>query len=52
MELLLDGGNVDIGNSSIAIEDTGDFLKGGSHGLGVHEVDPDKFNGDPDLRPD
>lgn len=49
MNVLLDGGDVNVGNSVGAVEDTGDLLKGGSLGLGVHEVDPDEFKTDPDL---
>lgn len=49
VDLLLNGMEIDVGNSIGAIEDAGNLLKGRSLGLGVDEVDKDKFDGDPKL---
>jgi hypothetical protein len=50
--LLLDDIHIDVGNGFIAIKDTGDLLKGGSLGLRVHKVYPDKLDSDPALDED
>jgi hypothetical protein len=47
--LLLNSSHGDVSDSSIAIEDTGDFLEGRTLGLRVHEVHPDELNGNPAL---
>lgn len=49
VNLLLDSVHVDVSNGALAIEDLGDLLKSGALGLRVDEVDPDEFNGDPEL---
>lgn len=41
--LLLDLGEIDVSNSIVTIEDTGDLLQGGSLGLDVKVPDEDKF---------
>lgn len=49
VNLLLDSVHVDVSNGALAIEDLGDLLKSGALCLRVDEVDPDEFNGDPEL---
>lgn len=41
--LLLDLGEIDVSNSIVTIEDTGDLLKGGPLGLDVEVPDEDEF---------
>lgn len=41
--LLLDLSEIDVSNSIVTIEDTGDLLKGGSLGLDVEVPDEDEF---------
>jgi hypothetical protein len=49
MRLLLNSVHGDVCNSLVAVEDTRDLLEGGALGLGVDEVDPNEFDGDPTL---
>jgi hypothetical protein len=41
VDLFFDSVHVDVSNSTVAIEDFGDLLKGGTLCLGVDKVDPD-----------
>lgn len=49
VDLLLNLIHIDVRNSILAIEDTSDFLEGGSLGLDVEEVDEDELDADPEL---
>jgi len=47
VNLLGDFVKVNVGNSVLTVEDLGDFLKSGSLGFNVDEVDEDEFDTDP-----
>lgn len=47
--LLLDDMHVNVCDSRVTIENTGDLLKGGSLSLRVDEVNPNELDGDPAL---
>jgi hypothetical protein len=48
-DLLLDLIHGDVSDGGVAIEDAGDFLKGGSLGLRINKVHPNEFDEDPAL---
>jgi hypothetical protein len=50
VRLLLNSVHGDVCNSLVAVEDTRDLLEGGALSLGIDEVDPDEFDGDPALK--
>jgi hypothetical protein len=49
VDLLLDSVHGDVCNSGVAVEDTGDLFQGGALSLRIYEVDPNQFDGDPQL---
>jgi hypothetical protein len=49
MNLLLDSVHGDVCNSGVAVEDTGDLFQCGPLSLRIYEVDPNQFDGDPQL---
>jgi hypothetical protein len=49
LDLLLDLGEVDVGDSVLAVEDLGNLLEGGALGLDEDEVDPDELDKIPEL---
>jgi hypothetical protein len=49
MDLLLDDLHIDVCNSFVAVEDTGDLLESWTFSFGINEVNPYEFDGDPAL---